>query len=1337
MATPRALSVFISHTNEFASTHSGRSYVEAAASAVTRLGHRVVEMATFGANINAPQAASLQALARSDVVVALIGFRHGSHVHDGTGRSYVEFEVDAAAERGIPTLVFMLSDQAAVPIGIFGDMSEDGVLQARFRQRLMDASTVDIFATPDDLETRVLFGLGELPKRLGFGNGQPAFEPVFTVPPMNVQDYIPRTDLMYPLLDALHAADISTTVGVTAALRGAGGFGKTTLALAACHEDSVRQKFPDGILWVTVGEQLDGAALAAVINDLSEMLSGRRPSLTMPEQAGQHFAQVIGNRRLLLVLDDVWRLTQLSPFSYGGGRCVRLVTTRNRNLIASDSESIVVDSMNAGQARQLLTHDLGTVPHQDWLLAYTAGWPVLISQVNALLRRYRASGQDLDAAVRRAQAALTYGGPTALDLASPAARAEAISLTVEASLAALADARDGEKRLAQFLSLAVFREDESIPVEILAMMWADSDRDLPRDQLLLSAERFCLDLVDYSLAQEYRAAEGRLILHDVMHKFLVHKVRNALKDYHRELVEVARRHFAFAREEWWELPIECAYLWNRLPWHLSETTSGSEELERLVCDLRWIVKKTYFFGLATVDADLALVDSPLAARLRRTLNQCAHLLEPLENEESLAALMTARLSGVAGLETVLDSYSAFMPSRLAPAWPFPDQPHPALRRVLPGHLGSVSAVAVIRRRSLVASAGGFDGTVYIWDINTSELQMSLVGHNERVNSICVSPDETWIACGDGDISGSGTIHIWGLKTGELQRIFDNVCERVNVVSVFSDGRFLASGDGDIGGGGSVRIWEVGSGRLVRHLSGHLGMVTGLAVAPDSSWLASAGGFDNAVWLWDLTSPSVPKLLHGHTSQITSLAVSPDGTRLASAGGLDGTVRIWDVGDKAWQTASEASSTVLTSGDAEVWSLAWMPGGDRLVAGRGDGTVDVWDVPAHTLHSRFFGGSSGVNAVAMTPDACVVAGEEGGMIRVWDTVTAERPATLSGHNHAASAVTAIRVGSAPSVGQPDTRIVTGDSRGRTGSRVRIWAELSGTLEQEIPGHALGITAIRTDAAESRLMTASSDGSVRIWRLPDGAEEMSLRGHDGGVWALATDSVISSSPMSSTERVEGTGEPAGRGTASRWLATAGGFDGTVLLWDINRQQVIQSLPGHSGGVWALCMADDGTWLVTGAGNGDLRCFRRTGLAAEMTLSWRTRLPAGIEKIAVGGQQLGLSGNSSKVPWLCVGTDDGGMHVINANAGEVTTRWVGHAGRIRGLSINSTKTYIASAAEDKIVRIWETRDFRTITALRIGAIPNDCLWLPDQLRLCVVGDDGIHLMDLVDINAMSNTP
>ena len=60
-------------------------------------------------------------------------------------------------------------------------------------------------------------------------------------------------------------------VAITAALKGAGGYGKTTLARAICHEEAIQNAFDDGILWVTLGEQ-PGDVQGRVV-DLIEVLT--------------------------------------------------------------------------------------------------------------------------------------------------------------------------------------------------------------------------------------------------------------------------------------------------------------------------------------------------------------------------------------------------------------------------------------------------------------------------------------------------------------------------------------------------------------------------------------------------------------------------------------------------------------------------------------------------------------------------------------------------------------------------------------------------------------------------------------------------------------------------------------------------------------------------------------------------------------------------------------------------------------------------------------------------------------------------------------------------------
>src|SRR5262249_34135987 len=56
------------------------------------------------------------------------------------------------------------------------------------------------------------------------------------------------------------------SVAITAALRGAGGYGKTTLAKALAHDPDIEDAYFDGTLWVELGEKPDN--LLATVSDL-------------------------------------------------------------------------------------------------------------------------------------------------------------------------------------------------------------------------------------------------------------------------------------------------------------------------------------------------------------------------------------------------------------------------------------------------------------------------------------------------------------------------------------------------------------------------------------------------------------------------------------------------------------------------------------------------------------------------------------------------------------------------------------------------------------------------------------------------------------------------------------------------------------------------------------------------------------------------------------------------------------------------------------------------------------------------------------------------------------
>jgi hypothetical protein len=109
-------------------------------------------------------------------------------------------------------------------------------------------------------------------------------------------------------------------------MRGWPGVGKTTLAAALAHDPDINARFPDGVLWASLGQQpslfgeLAAWGRALGVPDLNQART--------VEEASNLLRGLLRNKRYLLIVDDAWQAEHVVPFNVGGSGCALLITTR-------------------------------------------------------------------------------------------------------------------------------------------------------------------------------------------------------------------------------------------------------------------------------------------------------------------------------------------------------------------------------------------------------------------------------------------------------------------------------------------------------------------------------------------------------------------------------------------------------------------------------------------------------------------------------------------------------------------------------------------------------------------------------------------------------------------------------------------------------------------------------------------------------------------------------------------------------------------------------------------------------------------------------------------------
>ncbi|MBK8022661.1 MAG: hypothetical protein IPK19_14820 [Chloroflexi bacterium] len=266
----------------------------------------------------------------------------------------------------------------------------------------------------------------------------------------------------------------------TTVIQGWPGVGKSTIVAMIAHDPDVARQFPDGILWACMGENPD---ITGWISSWADSLRLTEPNRARRvEDMSAQITAALRDKRMLLILDDVWQAQHASPFQVGGQGCALIMTSRLNDVAADlapaadDIYRLPVLSQSSGLEllARLSPDTVANHPHETReLVSDLEGLPLAIHVAGRLLHSEARLGWgvgDLLAELRQGASLLQAHPPSGMIGVE-----RELSPTVAALLKRSTDSLDAETRQ-RFAFLGLFvPKPATFDLAAMSVVWDTDD----------------------------------------------------------------------------------------------------------------------------------------------------------------------------------------------------------------------------------------------------------------------------------------------------------------------------------------------------------------------------------------------------------------------------------------------------------------------------------------------------------------------------------------------------------------------------------------------------------------------------------------------------------------------------------------------------------------------------------------------------------------------------------------------------------------------------------------------------------------------------------------------